>query len=208
MEIQNPDSNNPELKNNQKKGRLIVLAMTVFFLVPIVVVILMYKFNWKPSAGYSRGELVTPARLIAMPAALKNSENQPVGADFWIDKWSIVYVADKCEQICENKLHDIRQIHVSLYKDAPRAQRVFITTQNDVAKYKAMYPELIMINQPKTEVADLSKQFNIAGEAALQANRIYLVDPLGHIMMSYPSTAAPANIRKDVSQLLRYSWAG
>lgn len=208
MEMQNQDSNHPQSTENQKKGRLVVLSMTIFFLVPIVVVILMYKFNWKPSAGYSLGELVTPARLIEMPKELKNSENQPVTAEFWKDKWSIVYVAEKCEQVCESKLHEIRQIHVSLYKDAPRAQRVFITSQSDVARYREMYPELVVINQPSNNIINLSQQFNIASEEATKSSRIYLVDPLGHIMMSYPTTTPPANIRKDVAQLLRYSWAG
>lgn len=208
MEIQHQGSNNPQNADNQRKGRLVVLSMTIFFLVPIIVVILMYKFNWKPSAGYSLGELVTPARLIQMPAELKNSDNQPVTTELWKDKWSLVYIAEKCEQVCENKLHDIRQIHVSLYKEAPRAQRVFITLQNDVAKYKEMYPELLLINQPNSNIINLSQQFNIANEDAIQSNRVYLVDPLGHIMMSYPATTPPANIRKDIGQLLRYSWAG
>ncbi len=208
MEIQNQDSNRPQDDDNKRKGRLVVLSMTVFFLVPIVVVILMYKFNWKPSAGYSLGELVTPVRLIKMPAELRNSGNQQLDTEFWKDKWSIVYIAEKCEKVCENKLHEIRQIHVSLYKEAPRAQRVFITLQNDVTKYKEMYPELLVINQPVSNIINLTQQFNIAKEDATQSSRIYLVDPLGHIMMSYPTTTPPANIRKDIDQLLHYSWAG
>jgi len=35
-----------------------------------------------------------------------------------------------------------------------------------------------------------------------------LVDPLGQIMMSYPFSSLAKDIRKDISQLLRYSWAG
>ncbi len=208
MPTQNQVSNNPNTAENQRKGRLVVLSMFIFFLVPIVVVILMYKFNWKPSAGSSLGELVTPARLINTPAAIKSSENQPINSEFWKDKWSIVYIAEKCEQACESRLHDIRQIHVSLYKDMPRAQRVFITSQDDVAKYREMYPELVVINRPDNSVSKLTQQFNIASEIATHADRVYLVDPLGRLMMSYPSTTSAAKIRKDLSQLLRYSWAG
>lgn len=206
--MQNQESKNPQSSDNQTKGRLVVLSLMVFFIVPIIVVVLMFKFNWKPSSGNSLGELVKPVRLIQMPKDLKNSENQLITDEFWKDKWSIVFIAEKCEQICESKLHEIRQIHVSLYKDAPRAQRVFITSQSDVAKYREMYPELVVINQPSNNIINLSQQFNIAGEEATKSSRIYLVDPLSHIMMSYPTTTLPADIRKDVAQLLRYSWAG
>ena len=192
----------------QKKGRLVVISMVIFFLVPIFVVVLMYKFNWKPNTGVSLGQLITPARLINMPHGLKDSNNQSVATDFWQDKWSIVYVAAKCEQACDAKLHDMRQIHVSLYKEMPRAQRVLITEQLDNSKYKTMYPELLIIDQPAASLADLTTQFNIGAESAVNSDRIYLVDPLGHIMMSYPSFTSAKDIRKDISQLLRYSWAG
>ncbi len=208
MQLDSQVSNKPVNKDNQKKGRLMALSMSVFFLVPILVVILMVKFNWKPESGNSLGQLVTPARLIVTPAELKTSDNQLVTSDFWKDKWSLVYVADQCDGACESKLHDMRQIHVSLYKDMARAQRILITSQANVAKYKAMYPELLVINQTEAARDNLSEQFNMLNESATQANRLYLVDALGHIMMSYPSAAKPANIRKDIAQLLRYSWAG
>lgn len=192
----------------QKKGRLVVISIVIFFLVPILVVVLMYKFNWKPSTGASLGQLVTPARLINMPSGLKHSDSQTVAADFWKDKWSIVYVAAKCEQACATKLHDMRQIHVSLYKEMPRVQRVLITEQLDNAKYKKMYPELFIIDQPATSLTNLATQFNIGAESAVSSDRIFLVDPLGQIMMSYPFSSLAKDIRKDISQLLRYSWAG
>ena len=192
----------------QKKGRLVVISIVIFFLVPILVVVLMYKFNWKPSTGACLGQLVTPARLINMPSGLKHSDGQTVAADFWKDKWSIVYVAAKCEQACAAKLHDMRQIHVSLYKEMPRAQRVLITEQLDNAKYKKMYPELFIIDQPATSLTNLATQFNIGAESAVSSDRIFLVDPLGQIMMSYPFSSLAKDIRKDISQLLRYSWAG
>ncbi len=47
----------------QRKGRKVFMLMVVFFVVPIIVVILMYKFNWKPS-GNSLGELVNPPHLL------------------------------------------------------------------------------------------------------------------------------------------------
>jgi cytochrome oxidase Cu insertion factor (SCO1/SenC/PrrC family) len=191
----------------QRKGRKVFMLMVVFFVVPIIVVVLMFKFNWKPN-GNSFGELVKPPHLISNANELNYNQNESLSESFWKTKWSIVYVANECEQICLNKLHDLRQLHVSLYKDIERAQRVLITNTQDVSKIKHDYPDLIIINTPESSVSSLAEEFQINSENPMESNRIYLVDSLGYLMMSYPANMALADVRKDITRLLRYSWAG
>jgi len=102
----------------------------------------------------------------------------------------------------------MRQLHVSLYKEIPRMQRVLITTSQDVADIGRNYPELLIINQPADDVIAFSKQFNIDNEAAINTNRIYLSDPLGQLIMSYQASTSPALVRKDITRLMKYSWTG
>lgn len=191
----------------QRRGRKLFLLMLTFFVVPIIVVILMYQFNWKPH-GASLGELVKPPRLLDSSKELKNNEGVVLKPEFWKEKWSVVYIADQCEKTCMDKLRDMRQLHVSLYKDITRTQRVFITNAQDVTEIKNKYPDLIVINQPLADVSKLTQQFQLNNENAAMSNRLYLVDPLGHLMMSYNASVPLANVRKDVTRLLRYSWAG
>ena len=192
-------------QENQRKGRTVFLMMLIFFVVPIIAVVLMFKYDFKPT-GTSRGELMTPPRLLETTASLKNSDGQD-SSRFWSEKWTMVYVADVCEANCMAKLRDMRQIHVSMYKDIPRTQRVLVTTMQDVTAIKKDFPDLNIINQTTADISTLSQQFNVANEVAMQSNRLYFVDPLGHIMMSYPADTAAADIRKDLARLLRYSWA-
>lgn len=191
----------------QRKGRKVFLLMLIFFIVPIIVVILMYKLNWKPN-GDSLGELVSPPRLLDTSSELKRDDGSLLPAQFWKEKWSVVYVAGDCGKECLAKLHDMRQLHVSLYKDSDRAQRVLITSTLDVANIKHDYPDLIIINQPVSNIINFSEQFQVNGESATASNRLYLVDPLGHLMMSYQSKVLLSDVRKDITRLLRYSWAG
>jgi hypothetical protein len=191
----------------QRKGRKVFFLMLVFFIVPIIVVIMMYKLNWKPN-GASLGELVSPPRLLSTSSELKRDDGSLLSAQFWKEKWSVVYVAGDCEKVCLAKLHDMRQLHVSLYKDSGRAQRILITSRLDVASIKHDYPDLIIINQPASNIASFSEQFQVNGESAMASNRLYLVDPLGHLMMSYQSKVPLSDVRKDITRLLRYSWAG
>lgn len=198
---------NTEYLERQRKGRLMLLSMLVFFITPIIAVIAMYKLDWRPR-GESIGDLVTPAKLISINSALMTSDGSVAQPDLWKEKWSMVYVAADCESACENRLHTMRQLHVSLYKEIPRMQRILITTSNQVAVLKQRYPEMMILNQPSPEISMLSEQFNINGEPSISADRIYLIDPLGHLMMSYRPSIEPALIRKDITRLMKYSWAG
>jgi hypothetical protein len=193
-------------KEQQRKGRIIFLMITIFFVVPILVVVLMFKFNWRPT-GQSVGELVQPARLLITPSTLKDNNNNSQ-TSFWGDKWNMVYIAKQCDKACIDRVHDMRQIHISTYKDIFRVQSVLITQQQDVSSLQAQYPQLIIINQSVQDIENLATQFNIHDEDALLANRVYFVDPLGHMMMSYTSNIEAAYIRKDLTRLLKFSWAG
>lgn len=191
----------------QRKGRWIFLSMLIFFVAPIIAVIAMYKFDWRPK-GSSTGELITPAYLLQIPSGLKLNDGKEVGAELLKDKWSMVHVAERCEERCKVKLHNMRQIHVSLYKEIPRMQRVLITSQAEVAELKQIYPELLLVNQPVNEVSRLSEQFNEDDVRANTADKLYLVDPRGFLMMRYASNVDPALIRKDIVRLMKFSWAG
>jgi hypothetical protein len=191
----------------RRKGRKVLILLVVFFVVPILVVVLMFKFNWKPN-GNSLGELVNPPHLISSPIELTSNNNSTLSEQFWKTKWSIVYFANECEQTCLDKLRNLRQLHVSLYKDIERAQRILITNTQDVTKIQQDYPDLIIINKSQAIVLNLAKEFQINAENPMESNRIYLVDSLGYLMMSFPQTTPLADVRKDVSRLLRYSWAG
>ena len=191
----------------QRKGRVVLVLMLIFFVVPLLVVFSMYKYNWMPS-GTSVGELVKPARLMRDVSQLKSDTGASIPNTFWKERWSIVYVTADCQKTCLDKLHDMRQLHVSLYKDMPRAQRVLITTMQDTTAIKRDYPDLIVINQPSNQISTLMAEFEVNDESVASSNRLYLVDPLGHLMMSYQPELPLAAVRKDVTRLLRFSWAG
>ena len=198
---------NKQYLEQQRRGRLMLLCMLIFFVTPIIAVIAMYKMDWRPK-GESIGQLVVPAKLLAMDYAFMSSDGSVVQPDLWKDKWSMVYIAGNCQAACKEKLHNIRQLHVSLYKEIPRMQRVLITTSQEVKQLQQDYPDMLILNQPGSEITALSDQFNVNNESSMTADRIYLVDPLGHFMMSYATATDPALIRKDITRLMRYSWAG
>lgn len=193
-------------RQNKPQGRWMLLLLFLFFAAPLIVVTAMYRLDWHPS-GASRGNMVLPPRLVTLPDGIEDSRGQPVTADFWKEKWSMVYVAERCDDSCDAWLHDMRQIHHSLSKHIPRVQRVLLTAMTDVDALQQRYPDLCIINRPAAQYAALARQFD-DDTAAPQAQRLHLVDPLGYWMMRYPKTIAARDVRKDLSRLLSYAWAG
>lgn len=189
------------------KGRWMLLFLFIFFAAPLIVVTFMHQMDWHPS-GASRGHMVLPVKPILTPEGILDSEANAVSTGLWKEKWSMVYIADQCEEVCIARLHDMRQIHASLSKHVPRVQRILITSTTDVSELKQKYPDLIVLNQASAAHAELIRQFNLPDVPAAGSERVYFVDPLSFLMMSYPINIAPADIRKDLSRLLTYAWAG
>jgi hypothetical protein len=70
---------------------------------------------------------------------------------------------------------------------------------------QAEYPDMRVIQQPTIAVTTLARQFQIEPSAD---TRIYLVDPLANLMMSFPASVEAKAIRKDLVRLLKAAWAG
>lgn len=190
----------------QRKGRMIFLLLAIFFTVPLLVVVAMIKFDWRPS-GKSYGQLIQPPVSIAHSTRWV-SDNQQALPTFWQDKWNIVLIARECDAGCMQRLYDLRQIYVSMYKDMVRVQRVLITQQADTTSIRARYPDLMIINGRTEQVAELGSMLSGGGQNTLDAQRVYFIDPLGNIMMQYGPDMEAKWIRKDLVKLLKASWAG
>lgn len=196
--------------SNNIKSRLILIGMFVFFAIPIVVVTIMYQYNWRPRS-FSYGELIKPIIKINVSNHFElplKKERENIDRKLFDERWSFVYLTDKCGIVCENRLHDLRQIHASFQKDIPRIQRVLITSDKNINKIQEKYPDLIILNKPIESVINLSSQFDTPLYKAINSNNVYIVDPMSNLMMLYTNKIKPTEIRKDIAKLLKSSWAG
>ena len=193
-----------EMTQQQRRGRMAFLLLAVFFSVPLLVVMLMVKFDWRPT-GKSHGHLVQPPISVTHLDHWVSDQQQPQ-VTFWRDKWNMVLLSDRCEADCMQRLYDMRQIYVSLYKDMIRVQRVLITQQADTSEIRARYPDMLIIKGEATQIQGLQSMLTQAG---LQTeSQLFFVDPLGNLMMHYPQDIAAKWVRKDLIKLLKSSWAG
>lgn len=190
---------------SQRRGRRMLLFMLMVFALPVIVVLAMYGLDWQPG-GKSYGQLLAPPRGLQL-APLKTVQGAMFSPQQWKDKWSLVYLANTdCGTSCLRQLHQMRQVHASLGKELARVQRVLILSggedANAVNRIVAQYPDLIVLAGP--QVAALSAQFAASGAA----EDLFVVDPLGNLIMRYRADYEAKGLRKDMMRLLTYSWTG
>jgi hypothetical protein len=71
----------------------------------------------------------------------------------------------------------------------------------------AQQPDLITV-QASAAAASLTAILEHAGHGPAAADRVYLIDPLGNLMMWYAADARPKGMLEDLKKLLRLSHVG
>lgn len=196
-----------------RRGRRQLLLLAALFFVPLAVAFWLYygPTDWRPSGDASKGDLIDPARPLAA-LALATADGKQTDAQFLRGKWSMVYVGDGlCDERCRKALYLTRQSRIALNKDMDRIQRVFLVTGRccDRGFLAQEHPDLIVARVDDGASAALLEPFPTYGGVPLaDAGRVYLVDPLGNLLMSYAPTAPDKALLTDLKKLLRLSHIG
>ena len=210
--LNEPDNKTPVNKSN---GRKILLGMAVIFVLPFTIAKTMHLLNMHPTS-HSYGTLVIPPKPLQF-FALHDTQGKMVASKQWLKKWSVVTIeAGDCAEPCQAQIHLLKQVQTSLDKDSKRVQRVLLapTIKADTANaLQKQYPDLIILAGADAQSAKFMAEFNVAkntaeNTAAASKSRVYLVDPLGNLMMSYPADMNPKGMQTDLKKLLKNSWAG
>jgi len=198
---------------NVRRGRRQLLALAALFFVPLAVAFWLYygPSGWRPAGDASKGDLIDPAR--PLPAvALPTADGTTTSPDFLRGRWTMLYVGDGlCDDRCRKALYLTRQSRVALNKDMDRVQRVFLVTQRccDRGFLAAEHPDLVVALVEDAAAAAVLEPFPpYGGVPVAVAGRIYLVDPLGNLLMSYAPDAPDKALLTDLKKLLRLSHIG
>ncbi len=203
---------NPD-RGQAARNRLTLILIGLVVALPAILSFLLYASGWHPTTSGNYGELVEPARTI------KNLEFQTLdGGSLRVSdlnkRWAFVYfIADGCGAACEHSLYKMRQVRLAQGENAKRLQRVLVVADN-VALDKLRtqlreYPGMVVITGPRENVRTLSEEFALpTGTPFDGLSRVYLLDPAGRLMMSYPADADPSGMRKDLKRLLKVSRIG
>lgn len=169
---------------------------------PFVASYAAYYF-YQPDGRVNYGELMADKQL--PDAVLKLTDGKTFALSQLRGKWLFVTVDDAaCDAYCEKKLWQIRQVRKTQGKYPERIERVWLVTGGGqpASRLRTEYEGTWMVDAAGSKVLDALPY------AGSRVDHIYLVDPLGNLVLRYPRDADPSRMRKDLERLLKVSRIG
>lgn len=176
-------------------------------LLPVVAAVLLY-FNpqWMPKETSNYGTILEPQRPVPPAAELRLTDLQgkPVDLQEARGQW-LLLTADKaaCPESCARKLFIMRQSHASTGKNVVRIERVWLITDDEPVS------ELVKEAYFGTHMLRVSpEQLRAFMGDESPEDHIWMIDPLGNLMMRFPEDPDPSRLRRDLGKLLFASQIG
>ncbi len=180
------------------------------FLLPLALAFFTYYgSSWRPTGAVNHGRLISPVRAlpaVSLPQVLPAAAAAETPALFR-DRWSLVYLGSgACEADCRAALLVMRAARLSLNTDMTRVAQVFLVTGDCCARefLAREHPGLRVLDAQGAAAAPLLRAF----DSADRAHALFVVDPLGNLMMRYDARQNSRGLLEDLQKLLRLSHIG
>ncbi len=203
------------MENKKGKGRQQLILLMAFFVAPIIIAVIMY--NSVPEGGPTKtknhGDLVVPARPLT-DVSLQLASGKDFKFSDMNKTWVMVFIGDaSCNDACAEVLYKMRQSRLAQRGEHLRIKRLYISTsgkaKTSLLEILKDHPGLEVVSGTDKEIKSVLKQFELDNKAAAKsADRLYLVDPFGNLMMSYEKGFDATGLIKDMTLLLKVSRIG
>jgi len=160
----------------------------------------------KPEGRRNFGDLIDPQR--PMPAIATQTLDGTTGQFTALkNQWLLLTVAGgACDTRCEQNLYFQRQLRESLGREKERLDRVWLVIDETPLR-EALLPAVASATVLRVAPGDVMPWLEPAPGKRLQ-DHIFLVDPMGNLMMRFPAdmdAEAAAKAKRDLERLLRAS---
>lgn len=180
------------------------LALLLVFLGPLALAVIAFygPWDWVPG-GAAHGEFIQPP--VPLPTGeLTTLSGAPTAPDWYRGRWSLIYARTaECREQCIAELNRLNQVRLALGEDLRRVQLVFL--------FSGTGPELpneAALLAVRLDDAAGAELLELLGAEIVGNGKIYLADPLGNLVMTYPPDAEQRGILEDLERLLTVTVIG
>ena len=188
-------SNEAIKKSNRRKFILIL----VLLFSPVVISYTLFFMGYRPgSVNY--GDLIEIQKLSG--SGVIQDTNKIFRARDLHGKWVMLSVdSGKCDEACDKKLYYMRQVRTMQNREMDRIERLWLIDDNEPVNTELMekYEGTFFVNAQGSELLTQIPTQQI------QRKHIYLVDPIGNLMMRFPEELDPKKMSEDIKRLLQVS---
>jgi hypothetical protein len=187
------------------RGRRQFILVASIFIVPLATAFLLYySSGWRPMVN-AHGMLIDPPRSLSV-AGIALADGRSAPPDVFQGHWSLVYPADACNEQTGKLLDELARVRIALDKDAGRVRRVLLHGGQCASfEFPSQDADLLVLSAAGAGGEAFRAQFPLAVDGG---HGIYIVDPHGNLMMSYPAAGSARGLLTDLERLLRLSNIG
>ncbi len=186
----------PESSDPVRRGRVKFLLLAAFFALPVAAAWTAWWLELVPGSAGNYGTLIAPQRVALAPVAALRG------------KWVLVqFDGGACDAWCERKHYFMHQVRRAQGKDMQRVERLWLLTDAVQPRAELLAAIEGTVIVPRSVDPGTAAGSEFPAERSV-ADHIYLVDPLGNLMMRFPRDPDPARMIKDLRRLLRVSGFG
>lgn len=212
---------NQSKDENRKKNRLTLIALFVLFVSPVAIAYFSYFNGWFSGTTKNHGQLLNETEIFDIEdyEFIRPNNKKITGKEFETLYWWLMPIDPAfCDNDClKINLHLLKQTYIGLGKERKRLNPLLVLPKPADIDLESFPIAFSQFSQGSVSV--LSSRINNSDVSVkprdLPANFIYLVDPLGNIMMRYPLVKDEKNaaeksqgLRRDILRLFKYSRLG
>lgn len=183
------------MKKISRQNLMVIIALFIVFVFPMIIAFYMFNNDIRfTNKTTNHGELLKP--MLAIDSLqLVNSSKQKITRNTLHRTWGLIYFSNQsCTELCQQNLYKMQQVRLALGAKQNKLQ-CFIATPNSFRDPKL--EEVLKNNYPTIQNIIVTKE-----NPNIQFQSLYLVDPMGNIMMRYDENAEPKGILKDLKRLI------
>ena len=183
-------------------GHKTIWVMAAVSALPLIAAFIFYM-TWRPQGGINHGELLETRPI--PHAVLSDLAGNTFASDKLFGKWLLVTIQTAaCDYKCQRKLYYLRQARITQGENMGRIERLWLIRDTGMPD-----PQLIAAH-PGLRIARPADpawlaQFPAGGDPA---QYIYLIDPLGNLVLRYDENVDPKGLVNDLTRLLKVSRVG
>ena len=134
-------------------------------------------------------------------------DGRPMPLQQFKGKWVMLMTGSgACAQACQQQLFTMRQLRLMQGKEMDRIERVWLITDREPLD-TIVIREFDGTHMLRADAATVKAW--LPADAGTSADQhIYMIDPLGHLMMRFPANPEPRKVYKDIYKLLKASAVG
>lgn len=197
----------------KKQNQRTIIMLLLAFIVPVAAAWLVYLNMDSGGKTRNNGELIAPPRPLES-FNVQTMEGKAFGFEQLKGNWHLVYIGSgACEQQCQDTLSKMHQTRLAQGKAMSRVRLIYlaldkksVSTANELQN---KFSRLTVVTGEQTAVNDTANLFQTDNEYNIREGRlIFMIDPLGNLMMRYKTETRLIGIIKDLEHLLKISHIG